>query len=181
VGFLTGVKPAGGGDAPEDINGGLREVLKLEWANPTKCLIHFADAPCHGKRFHTFHDEYPEGGSKDIAYDKIFTELKSLGVEYYFMSIDKGTDKMVEEFQKIWRESGVYQSNVGRLPDFTVKMMKDTTAKDFVVMVKETVMASMKKTATAGVKSMRRSMMKKEYKMDDVIKEDLFREEFDSI
>jgi len=189
VSFLGSVEAQGGRDIPEDVNGGLQEVLKLEWANSTKCLIHFADSPCHGKRFHNFQDEHPNGGPNDIDYEKIFTELKSLGVGYYFMKIKKDTHKMVEEFQKIWNEAGVYQSNAGKLPEFTVKTLKEAESKDFVLVMKESIVESVKKNATFGVASMRKSVhmemsltgsvfVKRDFKVDDIIKESQRSEEF---
>lgn len=39
----------GGGDDPEDVAGGLKEVCELKWTAQTRVLVHFADAPCHGK------------------------------------------------------------------------------------------------------------------------------------
>merc|ERR1711871_1151308 len=47
--FIQPHQPIGGADIPEDVVGGLQEVLKLEWKGGTRILIHFADAPCHHK------------------------------------------------------------------------------------------------------------------------------------
>jgi len=177
VSFLDSVKAMGGGDLPEDVNGGLREVLKLEWASSTKCLIHFGDSPCHGVKFHNCKDDYPEGGLGDLDYGTIFTELKSLGIDYYFMEITRHTVKMTEEFSKIWKNSGVYLSNCGRLTDLCVKSLDSVSAKDFVVMIKETVAASMKKSLASGHKTLKGRMLTKGRRIDDIIMEDTMEED----
>lgn len=47
--FVGSVSADGGGDECEDIFGGLQEVLALNWNFKTRIIIHFADAPCHGR------------------------------------------------------------------------------------------------------------------------------------
>jgi len=54
-------KPDGGGDAPEDIVGAFVHVEKLNWVASTRLIVHFVDAPCHGKGYHDSVDSYPEG------------------------------------------------------------------------------------------------------------------------
>ena len=49
---LSSVKAIGGGDTCEDVHGGLEAILQLSWQSPNRCLIHIADAPAHGSRFH---------------------------------------------------------------------------------------------------------------------------------
>ena len=51
----------GGGDGPEDVCGGLREALALEWTAQKRHLFLVADAPCHGERYHDAKDSYPAG------------------------------------------------------------------------------------------------------------------------
>jgi hypothetical protein len=36
----------------EDIVGGLNKVLELNWTSNTRLVVHIADAPCHGKKYH---------------------------------------------------------------------------------------------------------------------------------
>lgn len=44
----------GGMDIAEDVLGGLEAVAQLGWGPPSsrKVVVHFADAPCHGSKFH---------------------------------------------------------------------------------------------------------------------------------
>ena len=46
--------PCGGMDIAEDVLGGLEAVAQLGWGPPSsrKVVVHFADAPCHGSKFH---------------------------------------------------------------------------------------------------------------------------------
>ena len=59
--FIAGLKADGGGDAPEDVAGGLDLALKMSWDHQIRICILVADAPCHGKQFHSSHDNYPNG------------------------------------------------------------------------------------------------------------------------
>jgi hypothetical protein len=51
--LVSEIEAFGGGDECEDVFSGLNEVTKLEWSNESRVLFHIADAPCHGKRFHS--------------------------------------------------------------------------------------------------------------------------------
>ena len=55
----------GGGDFPEDVQGGFDRALCLSWAKDSvKMAFHIADAPGHGRDICDFGDNYP-GGSPD--------------------------------------------------------------------------------------------------------------------
>jgi len=66
-------------------------VLKLSWTSDTRIVIHFTDAPCHGKEYHNLDDNFPKPPS-DIPFEKLFIEMKSLGLDYYFMKMNDRTD-----------------------------------------------------------------------------------------
>ena len=99
--FLSTIVARGGGDACEDINGGFQQALKLDWKSPTKILIHFADAPCHGPQFNNGEDNYPNPPS-DMSWEQIIEGVKSFGIDYYFMRISEHTDKMTSVFKELW-------------------------------------------------------------------------------
>lgn len=104
--FLGGISTASGVDHPEDVNGGFQKALKFPWSSVTRVLVHLADAPCHGKRFHDFEeDDYNllKSQSDDKPWEKIFEEMKEKGIDYHFIEINKlQTEKMIREFGKIW-------------------------------------------------------------------------------
>ena len=52
----------GGGDTPEDVQGGLNHALKMEWTEGSiRQLFLICDAPGHGKDICDGGDSYPKG------------------------------------------------------------------------------------------------------------------------
>jgi hypothetical protein len=101
--FLGYLKAFGGKDAPEDVNGGFRNVLTLEWKTlTTKMLYHLADAPCHGRKFHNVLDNYPDGLKTDERWDIIFKKLAQKEINYLYYDIGGTTSKMFKEFKKLY-------------------------------------------------------------------------------
>lgn len=47
--FIKSIRVSGGGDEPEDIAGGFKETLKLDWKAHARYAILVCDAPCHGR------------------------------------------------------------------------------------------------------------------------------------
>jgi hypothetical protein len=43
--------------------------LELNWSSTGRNLIHFADAPCHGEKYHYLSDNYP-GENHEYGLDK---------------------------------------------------------------------------------------------------------------
>lgn len=105
--FLDGLVADGGGDTPEDVNGGFQKVLyELDWKNPVRTLFHVADAPCHGKKFHDCDDDHPDGHMSDKPWKQIFSDLVEKGIDYSFLKITSSTDKMFELFKQMVNEFG---------------------------------------------------------------------------
>ena len=53
---------SGGGDFPEDVQGGYNKALGLSWGTGSvKQVFHIADAPGHGKDICDWGDDYPKG------------------------------------------------------------------------------------------------------------------------
>lgn len=78
--FITkNVCARGGADVPEDICGGLRQALNLEWTAENRLIILIADAPCHGTIFHSEGDDYPNGDPNGLEPEVIFnTNLSAI-------------------------------------------------------------------------------------------------------
>eukprot|EP01024_Parvocaulis_polyphysoides_P018281 TRINITY_DN18087_c0_g1_i1.p1 TRINITY_DN18087_c0_g1~~TRINITY_DN18087_c0_g1_i1.p1 ORF type:complete len:246 (+),score=34.85 TRINITY_DN18087_c0_g1_i1:80-739(+) len=89
-------------DTPEDIAPALKEATTLSWTSKTKLMLHFADAPCHGRNYHDLSgDDYPDGsptGHDPIALLKMLYEFQ---IDYYFVKVggNEDTNKMVELFR----------------------------------------------------------------------------------
>jgi len=131
----------GGGDAPEDIQGALKEALKLEWKSPTRILILIADAPCHGgDRFHTSHDDH-KVEEPDARIDDLLPALRQKRIQFAFGKINESTDKMISVFRE------VYETNNG----FELKqVMIGTDAKAFLPVMVTTI--------TQGIRASAKSM-----------------------
>lgn len=116
--FVAGVTASGGDDAPEEVHTGLREVLKLRWTADVRLLIHFADAPAHGRLYCDLNDNYPENDRDGSEGKHLMFSLARQHIDYYFAEIMKhATAKMIKQFQD-W-----YNSAPGRRNFLTVLPM----------------------------------------------------------
>jgi len=97
--FLTSVKAFGGGDSPEDVAGGLNAALAFKWEAATKLIFLIADAPCHGKQWHSVDDSYPDGDPNGLDPEQLVFELRKKEIDIAFVSINHTTDKMVERLK----------------------------------------------------------------------------------
>ena len=137
----------GGGDGPEDIHGGLNEALGMTWRSNARIIVHIADAPCHGRRFHDFRDDHPDGfkGWTDSDYDldpdtmtaeRLLEDLVLQDINYCFLKITSHTEKMLSIFRDIYRSAAKGtkmhftiadlggapdESNAGAWKDFTAR------------------------------------------------------------
>lgn len=60
--FIGTMKATGGGDAPEDVQGGLQKALEMKWTTDSaKQVFLICDAPGHGKDICDDHDNHPKG------------------------------------------------------------------------------------------------------------------------
>ena len=102
---IAHVTAVGGGDIPEDMAGGLWQASQLSWRARTRSLIVIADAPCHGREYHSF-DEDARNSTvaasevHDVA--AVLVALRSMGVDLSFARITKGTDAMLERFKAVY-------------------------------------------------------------------------------
>jgi len=104
--FINRMRAYGGGDAPEDIAGALNSALTITWKSVTRLLIHFADAPCHGRKYHNVNDTYPDGDPDGLNIEDIVVELgNKKRVDYYFGRINSTTDIMTNIFQELYQNT----------------------------------------------------------------------------
>ena len=62
VQFISRMEASGGGDTPEDVQGGLNHALNMKWTEGSiKQLFLICDAPGHGKDIWNGDDNYPKG------------------------------------------------------------------------------------------------------------------------
>lgn len=91
---------------PQDVAGGLAEVLKFGWDAATKIVIHIADAPPHGHDYNDCGsgDSYPSGTTECPQPRELMRDLASRGIDYTFFKINHSTDKMLRVFSEAWNE-----------------------------------------------------------------------------
>lgn len=92
--------------------GAIKEANKLSWSNPSKVTFIIADAPCHGREFHTCGDSYPDGTPGISIIDEL-DRLQKLGPQdtmtITFGRITEQTDVMIQCFHK----NGISVDEVG--------------------------------------------------------------------
>ena len=78
--FVGLLAAKGGGDAPEDVLGGLESTLALSWSSKNRILFHIGDSPQHGERFHNFsasRDKYYSSEPRGLAAECLLSQIKS--------------------------------------------------------------------------------------------------------
>lgn len=101
---IASVHADGGDDAAEDVAGGLDRALELSWDADVQIVVHIADAPAHGRRYHSaaLSDRYPDGdpnGNDPIIYIEKFVNRN---IDYTFVKINDTTDIMIDAFAGAW-------------------------------------------------------------------------------
>ncbi|KAI8833350.1 hypothetical protein BC829DRAFT_407947 [Chytridium lagenaria] len=139
VDFIGKVKAKGGGDYPEDVKGGLCQVLKLDWKSRCKILLHVADAPPHGTRFHggKYRDHFPDGGIAEKTFEEIFEFMTSHRIVYNFMRLNSSCDIMVREFNSIM---GLFQGG----KEIRVSELRTTDVVVFLEMMVKSISSSIR-------------------------------------
>ena len=112
-------RAVGGGDGPEDLCGGLRAALALDWCAQSRHLFIVADAPCHGKDYHDYSDTFPEGDPKgDKPEEQLAKLTKDLKVSVKLIQVNSLTDSMLAVINRRLRDTHDCRevAKVGPLP-----------------------------------------------------------------
>ncbi|KAF2109414.1 hypothetical protein BDV96DRAFT_502565 [Lophiotrema nucula] len=101
--FIAGLYADGGGDTPEDVLGGLQQAINASWKQQTRCIVHIADSPPHGRTLHDLpdpDDDYPQPGSEPhhLTFSSLLTNMIALSINYTLLRITNLTDRMAFEF-----------------------------------------------------------------------------------
>lgn len=125
--FARKVTPfGGGGDAAEDVFGGIEKVLQLSWSkggNVVHKLVHIGDAPSHGTLYHDFEkrtkdpswaefqakwDQHPHFDTDGEIGKRLMTQLAAKQIDYTFVEILVGkqsfTRKMTNRLSKWYND-----------------------------------------------------------------------------
>jgi len=101
--FISTVKPLGGKDIPEDVCGGLNLAINLDWKTRHRLLILIADAPCHGKMYHSEGDDYPDGDPLGFIPEVQLSQATNKNIHIFFARLKKETDQMTSLWEKHMR------------------------------------------------------------------------------
>lgn len=102
---LKYIHAVGGDDIAEDVVGGLVQASELHWDDADiRMIVHIADAPAHGLRFHDaeLSDRFPNGDPEGWDLEGVVTSLAEEDIEYTFVKITSATDKMVDVFREAY-------------------------------------------------------------------------------
>ncbi|KAJ6265082.1 Alpha-protein kinase vwkA [Drechslerella dactyloides] len=108
--FLDELTATGGNDTPEDVLGGIRQALNATWKHQTRCIVHIADAPPHGRDSHDledYSDHYPNPGSEPhtLTYKPLLQQMVGLKINYALLRINSYTDRMALNFLQIYAKA----------------------------------------------------------------------------
>lgn len=91
-------------------------MLTLDWSNMSRILLHIADCPCHGKRFHLgLNDNYPDGDPRGLKIENLLKGLINKSIAYYFAEITELTVKMIDEFSTVLMNTNGHKVNSVKL------------------------------------------------------------------
>ncbi len=101
--FVESIEESGGGDTPEDWNGGYNMALnKIHWREGTKIIVHIADAGAHGTKY-SEEDKYPEEGPK---LDDLITKCINKDIKIIQLKIDSKPQRSFSRVQELYENAG---------------------------------------------------------------------------
>ena len=121
--FINGTHAEGGADEPEDLQGGLKLALLQDWTEEaSKRVFIICDAPCHGKSYHSCHDDFPEGSPDGLVLEDLMKEFCKKDIEFQFIKLMNNCEKMIQVMKECHQEIEVtdmtnMQSNSDYLMD----------------------------------------------------------------
>ena len=124
--FINSVAATGGGDACEDVFGGLEEALKMDWQHKNRILVHIADAPQHGSRFHNCSSDdystYNDADIRGLKIEDLLRGIKEKEILYNFCKIGPHTDKMIREFRNTMGDQDIVKEMILSGPEDIMRL-----------------------------------------------------------
>ena len=97
------VNASGGADGPEDVAWAMEMSLNKNWKNNARFVILIADAPCHGKKYHSLkYDSYPDGIPNRKNIEELIGKMAENNISLFCMKITSLTDIMYSTFENIY-------------------------------------------------------------------------------
>jgi len=96
--FIKNTRAEGGGDEPEDLQGGLKLALLQDWTEEaSKRVFVICDAPCHGKQYNDcYGDDYPKGSPDGLVLEDLMKEFCKKEIEFQVIKLENNCNKMIE-------------------------------------------------------------------------------------
>ena len=122
----------GGYDTPEDMAWGFEMALNKSWKSNSRVIILVADSPCHGKKYHTLEDDYPNGIQSRKNIEESLEVLAKNNTSLYCIRITEFTDKMFKIFENIYKNytkcnfTVVNMNNIADLSEIVVNASTNT-------------------------------------------------------
>lgn len=157
--FVATVRARGGGDFPEDVLGGLYKAVCLSWPQQsrTRIIYHLGDAPPHGKEMYhpdrDYIDDYELGHKNDPSLEKLFEEMRSKELMYYFGRINGECDKMISVFETYYGD--------------TIEKMDSTDVATICDSVTASVMRSVSISSRSATPSMTNNLKLRKFVLDE--------------
>lgn len=123
---------SGGGDFPEDVQGGFNRALLLSWqADSIKTTFHIADAPGHGKDICDWGDNYPNGSPDGFKLQDQMREFAARGINFTFVKVNESCNRMIGVMKDNYNPSGLTMNVTDLAQACQTKSFEEVT-KDFV-------------------------------------------------
>jgi len=101
---LDNIETIGGNDVPEDVLGGLNLAVSQSWRAEKRFLIFIGDAPCHGVKYHSLEDAYPDGDPLGLTPEGVLGQMRAKDINFLFVKLSSDTNKMIEVFQTLYED-----------------------------------------------------------------------------
>ena len=102
---LDEITAIGGGDDAEDVAGGMNAGLNMNWRSNARYAILIADAPGHGKQYHTeeVQDDYESGDPNGLVLEELMEKYVDNNINLCLTRIDEYTDIMFDRMIKAYK------------------------------------------------------------------------------
>ena len=100
--FIEELFADGGGDAAEDVSGGLKKMLDLNWIGDTKIVFLICDAPEHGNKYHTYgySDYYADKNKNGLLLENLMKDFNQKNIYFNCIKLKNDTDIMFNVMKK---------------------------------------------------------------------------------
>jgi len=107
--YISGLRARGGADHPEDVAGGLYQLLNLSWhPDSTKLANLVADAPSHGEQYHSGSDSHPQGSPAGLELEDLVKQIRAKDISFTCYKLDDSTEQMYSKIKETYGEGGVF-------------------------------------------------------------------------